>query len=257
MEKPTLSLSDFKVDQLTLSDIDLLFDINIDNPNPIAVSVNSYSYSFLIADQQFVSGDQETSTDVPATSSNVIQVPVFFGYQELYDTFEAIRDEDETNFTFEGVIAVEVPILGIVELPYSQSGKIPVVKRPYIRVQSMKVRELSLSKISLDFNFEIENPNAFGIDLSGFSYDLNINQLQAINGTVNEQVSLGSKSTNTLSIPLEVNVLQAGMGIYRAISNRESFDFTFSGDATLGTDLPYFKSSTFNFNRSGSVDIPN
>lgn len=257
VEKPTLSVADFKVDQLTLSDIDLLFDIEIENPNPLSLTINKYDYSFLIADQSFVSGTQEMQTSVGPSSLNIVQIPVSFGYQDLFDTFQTLRNQEETEFTFEGSVMVEVPVLGLVEVPYSQSGTLPVVKRPNIRVQNMKVRDISLSKIALDFNFEIENPNAFGIELSGFSYDLNIDQLQAINGAVAEQVNVGSKSSSSITIPVEVNVLQAGMGIYRAISNRESFDFSFSGNTTLGTDLPYFKSSTFNFSRDGSVDIPN
>ncbi|MBO6793799.1 MAG: LEA type 2 family protein [Balneolaceae bacterium] len=255
-EKPQLSVQDFKIDQLSLSNIDLLFDIKIDNPNPLSVSINNYDYSLVIADQQFVSGTQSLQTTVAASSSNIVQIPVSFGYQELYDTFKQISDQEETEFTFEGMIAVDVPILGLLEIPYSQTGKLPVVKRPGIRVSKMRVKSISISKIALDFDFEIENPNAFDIELSNFSYDLAINRLDAITGSISEQVGIGSKSSNTITIPLEINVLQAGMGFYRAISNKEPIDVNFSGSTTLGTDLPYFKASTFNFDRSGSVDLP-
>jgi hypothetical protein len=45
------------------------------------------------------------------------------------------------------------------------------------------------------------------------------------------------------------------MAAYRLLNNDEDLDYRLTGSTLIGSDLPYFKKSNFDFDKSGSVDI--
>ncbi|MCG8373211.1 MAG: LEA type 2 family protein [Balneolales bacterium] len=255
MQQPGVSIADFKFDRISLESIHLLFDVEVDNPNALAVSTKSYAFAFGIAGSNFLSASQPLTTEINASQTSTIEVPVSLGFNELFETFNTLRNQDETAFDFEGVVEIEVPVLGLVEVPVSYEGILPVVKLPQVSLGKLSVKSLSFTAASLEVDVNINNPNSFGIDLNSFNYTMNINGLSSLTGVITEQVSIQAKEENTVTIPLEVNLLQLGIGAYQKILNKEPFTYDFTGETNVGADLPFFSSSSFSFDKSGTVNI--
>ena len=98
IKKPDLSISSVNITDVSLSDIELTFDVDIDNPNQVAVNLASYNFDFLIDGNSFVKGDQPLTSEIKSATTSVIQIPVRFTFEELYNTFTSIKDKDETPY---------------------------------------------------------------------------------------------------------------------------------------------------------------
>jgi len=238
-QKTTLSLFDFKIDNISLQEVYLCFDVEVNNPNSFQISLNHYAYDFQINGNSFVTGTQNLETELEASSTSIFQIPVTFEFQELYDLFSSLKGQDETEFMIDGIAGVDVPILGTMEIPISKSGTIPVIKPPSISVQSLKLTELSLSKVAFEFGLDINNPNSFQLDVVNLDYALDINGFNSISGLIEEAAEVAPKSNSLLIIPFEFNLLQIGMGAYQVISNREPLDYKFSSSTLVSMNLPF------------------
>lgn len=255
IQKPKLSIDDVSVTRLSLSDIELTFDVQVENPNPMAVTFNDYAYDFKLNEQTFVSGNQSSQTEVAASSSSIIKVPVQFGYRELFNTFQSLRERDETNYSLLINTWVQVPILGRLELPLRKDGTFPVVKVPKISLENLSLKSLSLTKADLVVDLNIQNPNGFDLNVSDLDYQLDLNGVSPISGTIDRSLELTQNSASTIQLPVSLNLLDLGSAVRDILINRENISFSFSGSSTVGSSLPIFEPSSFNFEREGTLNI--
>ncbi len=257
VKKPELSVSDVNITDFSLQDVELTFDVDVDNPNQIAINLASYDFDFLIDQNSFVQGNQPLSTEIKSVSTSTIQVPVRFTFSDLYNTFSGIRDKDETAYEFDAVIGVDLPVLGLREIPLKKSGTIPVVKTPKISASGLSVKNISFTKADLELELSIDNPNAFGVSLDDLNYTVDINGLKSISGSSNSAVDIQEKSTGSVKIPVSLNFLELGRTAYNLLTSDESLEYSLDGSTLLDTSLPFFKESEYDFNRTGSININN
>lgn len=255
VSKPEVSVSDMNVTALSLQSIELTADIEIKNPNNLAVDLNSYKYNLDINDLSFISGDEESGMNIKAKESNIVKVPITLNYSELLETIRSLNNENDSDYNFSADLAFELPILGLVNVPVQYSGKIPVVKRPSISLKNFTVENISLSGAQVNIALNVENPNSFKLHMSRLSYDLSINGLESISGLINEEIKLEEGTSKDIELPISISFMNVGMSAYRILSGDEDLEYKLTGSTTIGSDLPYFKLSSFDFDKSGSVNI--
>ena len=255
IKKPTVSVSDFRVTGLSLQDIELTFDLEVDNPNAVALKLASYDFDLQIENNSFVKGSQPLNTNIEAKGKSLVSVPVSFTYKELYETFTSIHSKREAAYSFLANVAVEVPVLGLIETPIKKNGNFPVVKAPTISVSKLSIKDISFTKADIEVEINVGNPNTFGLILNKLDYNVDIEGLSAISGETNSLVEIGENETGTIRIPASFSFADLGMAAYRALTDDDPFEYSFSGTADVGATLPFFESSSFNFDKTGSVDI--
>ena len=257
MQSPSVSFSEYKITGLSLETADLLFDFKVENPNPVAIDIKNYTYDFQIDEQSFLQGSQVANTTIDASGESTVQVPVTLRYDDLVQSFRSVLSQDEINYSIDAVIGTDVPILGLVELPITHEGTVPVVKLPKLKIASFRVDDLSISKASLMLGIEIANNNIFGVDLNNMNYSIDLNGLSVVEGQFTEAIQIEEKSTSTVEVPVEFNLLQLGMSAYRMLSSNNPIEYSIIGNSNIGVDLPYFKSSSFDFSQTGTVNLTN
>ena len=255
VSKPQVSVADMNITGLSLSSVELAADIEITNPNAIAIDLSSYNYTFKINELTFLSGMEDQNTTINARESSMVKLPLEIAYSELIQTIESLRNQNTSDFNFEAAFGFTLPVFGEIEIPIQYSGEIPILKKPSINLQNISVEDISFTKADLNLELNIVNPNSFQFNMDQLSYDLEVNGLQFISGAMNENVTLASESEHTINIPVSISFLNAGMNAYRILTGNDDIQYTLKGSTTLGSNLPYFELSTFEFDRSGSVDI--
>lgn len=255
VQKPTISIDDFRVTELSLQDIELTFNLGISNPNPVAISLASYDYDLQIEENSFVKGNQSLTTKIEANGSSVVSIPVKFTYKELYNTFTSISGKKEGDYAFLGNIGVNVPILGLLEIPIEKKGAFPIVKAPTISVANFSVKDLSFTKADVELELNIGNPNTFALILDKLAYNINLNGFDTIKGNTSSSVTVAENESQTIKIPASFNFLELGSAAYSSIVGGEPFEYSLTGSADVGASLPYFDLSSFSFENSGVVDI--
>tara|TARA_R110001599_G_scaffold1889_3_gene9563 strand:+ start:23827 stop:24687 length:861 start_codon:yes stop_codon:yes gene_type:complete len=257
VQKPKLSVTDAKISDASLTDLELTFDVEVDNPNAVSINLASYNYDFLISDRTFVSGNQSLGTTILSNNKSIVQIPVRFTYEDLFKTFSDIRDKDETNYELKSVIGVDLPVLGFTEIPLEKSGTFPVIKKPSISASRLTVKNISFTNADLELVLNIENPNAFGISLKDTDYSISINGLKSISGKSLNPIVIKEKNSGTITVPVSLNFIQLGRSAYNLITSDKPMEYTLSGSTEIESPLPFFKTSSYNFDRSGNVNIFN
>jgi LEA14-like dessication related protein len=257
VQKPKLSVADAKISDASLTDLELTFDVEVDNPNAVSINLASYNYDFLISDRTFVNGNQSLGTTILSNNKSIVQIPVRFTYEDLFKTFSDIRDKDETNYELKSVIGVDLPVLGFTEIPLEKSGTFPVIKKPTVSASRLTVKNISFTNADLELVLNIENPNAFGISLKDTDYSISINGLKSISGKSLNPIVIKEKNSGTITVPVSLNFIQLGRSAYNLITSDQPMEYTLSGSTEIESPLPFFKTSSYNFDRSGNVNIFN
>ena len=255
IRKPEVSIKDYQISDLSLRDVEITFDLNIENPNPVGITLDSYSYQLDIEEHAFLDGTNKNRTEINAQSNKVVQLPVRFTFSELFESVKSVVNQDEVNYTIGADLNLNIPVLGALNIPVEKKGTLPVLKLPSLNVADLKVKNISFTSAQLELNVTVDNPNSFMMKLEDVGYKLDINGLKSFSGVIPKSLTLPKNETESVTIPIEVNLAQLGMSAYQALVNKQAFEYSFSGSATVDSDLPIFSSSAFNFDKTGLVDI--
>ena len=117
ISQPRLDVSGVRITGLSLQAIDLTFDINIDNPNPLTVSLGGYDYDLQINGTSFLKGVQEQKLLINSNSQSRIEIPVTLTFENLFQTYNTLKNRDSTDYTIQCGFAFDLPMLGSTRIP--------------------------------------------------------------------------------------------------------------------------------------------
>ncbi len=254
-QTPKVSVGNVRLDKLSFQSVDLLFDLNLENPNPVGVTMAGFDYDFLLNESSFVKSDQQEKQSISANGSSTIQVPVKLAFADLYKMFSGFKDKDKADYGINFGFSFDVPILGLVRVPVSHSGDIPLLKLPKISLSSVKLSKLSFTGADLNINLGFENPNAFGINLDKLNYKIDLGGNEFATGTSENVMSVGEKENSTISLPVSLNFLKAGRSAYNLLKNKGDVSYKLAGDLDLSTTLPIIGKVNLPFNQSGQIPV--
>jgi LEA14-like dessication related protein len=240
VKTPEVEFKSMKFESLTFDGVTMLFDFHVDNPNRLSLNAKGYSYSFSVSENPFLSGRNEDGIELRAQSSSVVSIPVRFGFREAFDTVTALATSDSIAYGLESTFKFEIPVLGVKEVPVSAAGWLPVPKMPRLSLQDISIRNLSFTGAEINVRLQFENPNMFGLSISDVEYDLSVDGTRWASAGIRQAITLSAKSTQTVDIPVRLDLGQLGMSVYRLLTGQQAFDYAVSGSGNVNVDLPYF-----------------
>lgn len=126
------------------------------------------------------------------------------------------------------------------------------VKKPRISLLNARVTALNFSRIDLEFDLEIDNPNPIGIQLKSFRYDLSINHTPFLQGDRQSDLRIPAHRTSAVTLPLSIPFDD----LYRLLSdlkNRDSAAYRLRGDFSV--QLPVLGTITVPFHQEGKFPL--
>jgi len=255
IENPDVRISKTKISGLSFDQVDLVFDIEIKNPNPIGISLAGFDYDLQLNNNSFLKGEQNKQLEIKANDIATIQLPLTLLYDNIFKTYKSLKNEDKITYSLKTGLSFDLPVLGPVRIPVSTSGDVPTIKLPAISLQSLKLKRLSLTGAEFDLAIGINNPNSWGIIINTLHYGLTINQAKWANGQTSEKIDIRGKNENILHIPFSLNFLQIGASLYQEISSGGNLDYQFNGNAKLSSSLEMLGDFNLPFDLSGKVDL--
>ena len=255
IKEPHLSVDKVDVTGFDFKNIDLLFDINIENPNSLGVKLNGFDYDFGINNNSFLVGDNAEGLEIVANGEHTVQIPLSVSYADLFNTVKSVQKEDQSSYQLKAGFLFDVPVLGSIRVPVSKNGNLPIVKIPSIRLGSLKLKKLNLTGADLEVAVNIDNPNAFGLDLQKMVYNLDINGSNWLSGVTTEALQISEKSKSALTLPVSLNFLELGSSVYQIVSGGEELAYRFSGNVDLGSTLPMLPKANLDFDKSGNIPV--
>ncbi len=255
VQKPRVSFTSAELTGLTFADADLLFVLEIENPNSFGVHMAGFDYDFRIDEASFVSGVSEDRLDIDAGGSSMVELPVNVTYSDLFSSFSSLIDKDESTYQIACGITFDLPVLGRIRIPVSREGEIPVLRFPKIRYGGLKVTNLTFSRAELELSMHLDNPNALSLNLSSLTYDLEINRSPWVEGGLQHAVEIGEHEEGVIRLPFTLNLIEIGMGAYDILREKQAVEYRVSGDYGFTTSIPLMREAGSNFHVSGVTQI--
>lgn len=115
------SLEDVAIKNMSLSGVDLEFQIGIDNPNPSAVVMDKLDMDIFLKDQNIGKGQNETRVEVPAGEKRTIKLGLKSSYAQLGTALmSSLRSDGPIPYKLQGTAHLQIPLVGgSVPFPFS------------------------------------------------------------------------------------------------------------------------------------------
>ncbi|MBI1336782.1 MAG: hypothetical protein GC164_07460 [Phycisphaera sp.] len=241
--KPSVSLSNVSLANLSLDGVDLVFDVKVSNPYDVPLPITDLGYSISSGGTAFLSGNAASSGTVPAMGSKVIRVPAGVKFTQLMNALSGVKPGSVVPYDAKLDLSVNAPAVGKITLPLSKSGSLPVPALPSVKVAGLKWTDLSMQNAAGEVSLKITSANDFPVDLSAMSYNLSLGGTKVAQSRVEQAVKFEKDKPAMLTFPVSFSPIQLGLGVFNLIQGKGAA-YQIAGDMNLATpfgqlNLPY------------------
>ena len=135
--------------------------------------------------------------------------------------------------------------------PYEASGNFPLPELPGIMVKEISIDNFSWAGAALNFVLELENNNAFNVDLKQLEYNISMGGKSMISSKSKKGTSIPQNGKATMDIPLDANFIWLGKSAFVLLSG-ESSDYEINGEMIFNTPGG---EKRFPFSNSGNIHL--
>ncbi len=253
--KPTAKLTGTRLANINFEQVDLIFDLAVENKNPISLNLASLEYDLKIENQSLVSGTTAQAIELKANSTSPVQLPITLKFDDLKKLPGELWNKDKIAYQLISQFNVDLPVIGNYAIPVTKKGELPVPKIPDIKIKDVKVKNISFTSADLVAIIEVNNPNDFDIGVSDFNYQLNVNQQNWGQGKINKSSNIPKKGKGIIEVPIKLNLLSAGKSAYNALINKAPVEYQLTGNATLDTGLELLKGYNLPVDIKGTTSL--
>lgn len=206
--KPEVTAVRPRITGIDLRGLNLEFDLDIRNPYPVALKTPRIRYGFAVEGNRFAGDELGAGIELPARQTGTATLPVRISYVDLWNAARSLGDAAEVTYTIDGAFLTS----GMGrdwELPFSHTGKMPILKIPTIKVTKFNPPKITLGGAQLGVQADVKNPNVFGIGLDSLGWDLQIGELRLGGLNASTVGSLGAGQTGVLNLVGKISATRA------------------------------------------------
>ncbi len=255
IQQPAVKIESVNVGAVSFESLELLFDINIENPNRLAITLSSFDYELLLNDKSFVKGDQPDGMKVGAEASNTVRIPVSLTFRDIIESVQDVAREDSSRYQFKSGFSFKLPVIGDVRVPVQRSGSIPVIKKPSLDIASFNIENISFTGAEAVLKLRMNNPNFFSFELEQLQYNFSIDGINVLRGSADHSITINRYGESTIDIPLSLNFVDFGQSIYRILRGEQDAQFEFTGSALFDSSIDFFRNIPLDFEQSGKLPL--
>jgi LEA14-like dessication related protein len=123
MQAPSFTLRGVTLQPLSFNAVNLLFDLDAQNPNSFDLTLKSFEYTVYLKSEEIGNGRLEKELLIPSSSTSRIQVRVAAGFKNLSGSLKAILTEGDLPYKIEGKATIKTAF-GSRQFPFSQERRI-------------------------------------------------------------------------------------------------------------------------------------
>ena len=112
VKEPVASVEEAKIAGLDFEKVDLIFGIDIKNPNTIGIAMDGFDYDFLLNENSFLSGNQNEKLNIEAQGTSRVNFPVSLKFVDIYNMVNSLKNADSTKYQVKLGLLFNLPLLG-------------------------------------------------------------------------------------------------------------------------------------------------
>lgn len=126
LPRPTAKVVGAGLRDVSLTDAQLLFDVEVSNPYSVPLPLTNTDYALASRGVGFLSGEAPLSGSIPAGESKVLALPVDIDFIQLVQALEGVMPGSIVPYDADLGLSVDAPLLGRLRLPMTKQGQIAV-----------------------------------------------------------------------------------------------------------------------------------
>ena len=219
--KPTAHVIGVSIRGLSLENIVLLFDVEVENPYATSLPLIDLGYSLTSGGTKFLEGTVKPTGSIAARGKQVIQLPVTVALSSLLATLKGVKPGSIVPYTADFKIGVDAPVLGRLDIPLSKSGELPVPAVPHVELTSLAIGKLSLDQMTASAKVQVTNTNQFPLDLTRLGVSFALGGLEVGSSRLAHSVNMPAGQSATVEVPLSFSPRTAGIGLVNLLRGNQ------------------------------------
>jgi LEA14-like dessication related protein len=253
IKQPTAEFTSVELADVGFDRANLLFNITVANPNGVGLRLARFDYDFAINGSTLVKGDQSQETELAAHAESVIKLPVTIEFDDVYRIYASLKDADTAGYGLACGLSFRIPVLGNVRIPIRREGTFPLIKRPTVRVDALRIKRMTLTGAELGLMLRVTNPNAFSAVVDSVHCAFKVDGKTWATGAQTEPAAIREKGEGQIEIGVRLNFLQIGVAVSRSLLDRKPLQYDLDGGFELKTSLPMFERANLPFHLNGEI----
>jgi LEA14-like dessication related protein len=127
LEKPTFIVHEIVLKPRSLTEINLLLNLEIQNPNRFNLTLTSFEYTVYLDNKEMGNGCLEKELLIPSSSTTRAQIPVVAKFKDVGRSLKAIITNDALPYKIEGTAEIKTAF-GSLKFPFLKEGHINLKK---------------------------------------------------------------------------------------------------------------------------------
>lgn len=254
-QKPEARVSSVELTELTFESAGLDVIVDVFNPNPYKISLGLLDYTLTVQGRQFLDGRQDKKTWLGAEQAQAIAVPIRVRFEDLFAAVSGLKQKNAIDYGLNGGVSFEVPVAGMIRIPFEKQGRLPVPAMPKVSVEGLRLDDLSLMGASLKLTLAMENTNDFGISLDRFDYSFKLNNNAIAGGKAAARLAAGPGATSRVELPIDLSFARAGRALYSLLAGGQDLDYTLVLDGEAISSHKILSSFPFHTDKTGTIKL--
>ncbi len=233
-QKPKAKAKGVDIESVSLDDITLLFDVELDNPYPIPFKLNDVMFTLIVENQEVFKTNTPKGLSLKPKGKKVTTFRVKLPYKALYKLAGNISQKEYLDT----VIKLKIVLPSCIQklsFDYTLKKRIPIIK-PEIKIRNFKIKKPKLSLLKkditfeVDFDKEIKNKTKTTFSVDTLSYDVKLNNGRFLTGRSSTLKNTGR--TSILRLRNKASARKTGKGVLNALKKGKGA-YTLEGSADL------------------------
>jgi LEA14-like dessication related protein len=123
MEEPSIVLREINLRPRSLTEINLLLGLDVQNPNRFDLTLKTFEYTVYLNNEKIGNGRLEKELLIPASSTTRVQAPVVAEFKDWGKSLKTIINGDNLPYKIEGKAVIKTAF-GCQNFPFSKEGHI-------------------------------------------------------------------------------------------------------------------------------------
>ncbi|MFB3925606.1 MAG: LEA type 2 family protein [Syntrophales bacterium] len=123
IESPTIILKDITVQQISLTELNLLLGMDIENPNSFDLELKALEFKLFLNDDEIGTGILQNELLVPKSCISAVHVPIAASYKNPGSYLKFLLGGRDLNYRLEGKAKIK-SLLGTKSIPFKKEGQV-------------------------------------------------------------------------------------------------------------------------------------
>jgi LEA14-like dessication related protein len=143
----------------------------------------------------------------------------------------------------------------VLEARASADSSFPIIREPRLRILSLKIERDILVTTNLKLAVEVENPNAFPIELGSLAYDFYGEGRPWSGGSASRTLIVPARDSARLPLAFELNFADRDRALLDLVANLMIVRYRLKGSASVATGLGFLPEFRLEFDEDGEVRV--